>query len=500
MKENNTKPLLLCILDGFGINNEDYGNAINKANMPNYTYLINNYPNSKLNASEEYVGLPKGQMGNSEVGHTNIGTGRAIKAPLDIINDAIKSKKINKNEELLKLVEHVKKYNSDLHICGLLSDGGIHSHIDHLMAIIDIIKNENINVYYHIFTDGRDTKPTESIKFINALENKIKETNCGKIATISGRYYAMDRDNRWDRIKKAYDEMTTITKTYDIEERINTSYKENITDEFIEPFTHENGIIKENDGILVFNFRPDRLRELFQALTNPNFNSFERKYINNLKLVTMMPVDKSVICTNMFSHQKITNYLGKVFEQNNLKQLRIAETEKYAHVTYFFDGENKEKLQNCDQILVPSQKVSTYDLKPQMSAYEITDKLLNIIEKYDIIILNFANGDMVGHTGNLKATIKGLEVIDECLGKIYTKIKELNGTMIITADHGNCDQMLDKNGKMITSHSLNKVPFIITKKNIKLKDGNLEDIAPTILSILNIKVPNEMTGKNLIVK
>ncbi|MBR3199035.1 MAG: 2,3-bisphosphoglycerate-independent phosphoglycerate mutase [Bacilli bacterium] len=492
------KPLLLCILDGVGINNEQYGNAVKTAHMPNFKYLMDNYPHSKLNASEEAVGLPKGQMGNSEVGHTNIGTGRAIKSPLNIITEKIKNGEIKNNQELLNLINHVKKYNSNLHICGLLSNGGIHSHIDHLMAIIDIIKDQNINVYYHIFTDGRDTKPNESLKFIKQLEDKIKETNCGKIATISGRYYAMDRDNRWDRIKKTYDEMTNITKTYDIKEKIEKSYEENITDEFIVPFSVTNTTIKDNDGVLVFNFRPDRLRELFSALTNPEFDKFERKQFKNLKLITMMPVDKSVKCTNLFKHQKIKNYLGKIFEENNLKQLRIAETEKYAHVTYFFDGENKEKLKNCDQVLIPSQKVSTYDLKPQMSAYEITDNLLKIIKNYDIIILNFANGDMVGHTGNFQATIKGLEVIDECLGKIYKKIRELNGIMIITADHGNCDQMIDKEGKIITAHSLNKVPFIITNKNINLKDGALADIAPTILTMLNIKVPEEMTGKNLI--
>ena len=494
------KPLLLCILDGVGIREETYGNALKQAKMPNFNNLFNNNPHSLLEASGKYVGLPERQMGNSEIGHINIGTGRAPKGPLDIINDAIKDKQIEKNEELLSLINHVQKNNSDLHICGLLSDGGIHSHIDHLMGIIDFLKDKNLNIYYHIFTDGRDTKPNVSLKFIKQLENKIKETNCGKIATISGRYYAMDRDNRWDRIKKSYDEMTTITQTYDIKEKINEYYKENVTDEFIVPFSATNGIIKENDGILVFNFRPDRLRELFQALTNPEFKEFERKQINNLKLVTMMPVDKSVICTNMFKHQKISNYLGKVFEQNNLKQLRIAETEKYAHVTYFFDGENKEKLNNCDQILVPSQKVATYDLKPEMSAYEITDKLLNIIENYDIIILNFANGDMVGHTGDFKATIKALEAIDDCLGKIYQKITKLNGTMIITADHGNCDKMLGKEGEMITSHSLSKVPLIITNNNIKLKNGKLSDIAPTILNLLKIKVPKEMTGENLIIK
>ncbi len=494
------KPLLLCILDGVGINTNERGNALKMANMPNFNNLLKNYPSCLLEASGKYVGLPEKQMGNSEVGHINIGTGQMVKQPLDIITEAINNKEIEKNKELNDLIKHVINNNSDLHICGLLSNGGVHSHIDHLLGLIDILKNKNINIYYHIFTDGRDTKPNESIKFIKTLESKIEKTKCGKIATISGRYYAMDRDNRWDRIKKTYDQMTTITKTYNIEEKINEYYNNKITDEFIIPFSAENGIIKDNDGILVFNFRPDRIRELFQAITNKDFKEFETKKFKNLKVATMMPVDKAVICENLFKHQKIVNYLGKIFEENNLKQLRIAETEKYAHVTYFFDGENRETLKNCDQILIPSQKVATYDLKPEMSAREITNKLLNIIENYDIIILNFANGDMVGHTGNLKATIKGLETVDECIGKLYKKILEINGTMIITADHGNCDQMIDEDGNMITAHSLNRVPLIITKKELKLKNGKLSDIAPTILNLLEIEKPNEMTGENLIIK
>ena len=492
------KPLLLCILDGVGLKDNTKGNALNIAQTPNLDKLIKEYPNSKLNASENYVGLPAGQMGNSEVGHINIGTGRKVKQPIDIINEEIEKNTLKDNEILKEIIKHVQNNNSTMHICGLLSDGGIHSHINHLFALIDILKDKNIKVCYHIFTDGRDTKPKESLKYIKQLEEKIKETNLGKIATISGRYYAMDRDNRWDRINKTYREMTEITKEYSIEEKIKDSYKKEITDEFIEPFTVNNTIIKNNDGILVFNFRPDRLRELFTAITNDNFSEFQTKKYKNIYLATMFPVDKNVIYKCLFKHPKVENYLGKIFERENLKQLRIAETEKYAHVTYFFDGENKEKLKNCDQILIPSKKIATYDLEPEMSAREITSKLLDIIEKYDIIILNFANGDMVGHTGNLKATVKALEVIDECIGKIYKKIKQINGTLIITADHGNCDKMLDSEDNIITSHSLSKVPFIITDKNIKLKDGKLSDIAPTILKILNIKIPKEMTGEILI--
>ena len=489
------KPLILCILDGVGLKDNNKGNALNIAKTPNLDKLFKNYPNSKLNASENYVGLPTGQMGNSEVGHINIGTGRKVKQAIDIINEEIKNDKLKDNIILNKLIKHVQNNKSTLHICGLLSDGGIHSHINHLLALIDILKDKKITVYYHIFTDGRDTKPNESLKYI---ENKIKETNLGSIATISGRYYAMDRDNRWDRIQKTYKEMTEITKEYNIENKINKSYEEGITDEFIKPFTVNNKPIEDNDGILVFNFRPDRLRELFTALTNPNFKEIKTKKYNNLFLATLFPVDKNVICENLYTHPKVENYLGKVFEKENLKQLRIAETEKYAHVTYFFDGENKEKLKNCEQILIPSKKVATYDLAPEMSAKEITQKLLDIIKNYDIIILNFANGDMVGHTGNLKATIKAIAIVDECIGKIYKEIKKLNGTLIITADHGNCDKMIDDDGNIITSHSLSKVPLIITNKNIKLKDGKLSDIAPTILKLLNIKIPKEMTGEILI--
>ena len=495
------KPLLLCILDGVGIRKSKIGNALNMAQTPNLNKLFSKYPNTILNASGKDVGLPLNQMGNSEVGHINIGTGRIPMQSLDIITNAIKKSEIKNNPEYQSLIKHLQKHNSNLHICGLLSDGGIHSHIDHLLGLIDILKDEKIHhVYYHIFTDGRDTKPKESLKFINILKEKINETGLGEIATVSGRYYAMDRDNRWDRIKKTYDQMTNDTEVYDIKSQIEKSYQHNITDEFIVPFSTCKSIIKENDGILVFNFRPDRLRELFTALTNKEFHEFKTKNIPNLKLVTMMSVDKHVLCTNLFKHPEIKNYLGKILEKNNLRQLRIAETEKYAHVTYFFDGENKEKLKNCDQILIPSPKVTTYDLKPEMSAFEITNTLIPKLSKYDVIILNFANGDMVGHTGNLKATIKALQAIDECIGKLYEEIEKLNGTMIITADHGNCDYMRDEEGNVITSHSLSPVPFLITKENLKLKKGKLADIAPTILTILKIKIPKEMTGSILIMK
>ena len=497
------KPFVLCILDGVGIRKEIHGNAVKKANMPNFSKLMKKYPHSLLEASEEAVGLPHGQMGNSEVGHSNIGAGRVIYQPQEVINKEIQDGNFYHNEKILEVINHTKINNSKLHIFGLLSDGGIHSDINHLMALIDMCKNNDIkDLYFHLFLDGRDTLPRESIKYIEELEQKIKETNIGSIATISGRYYAMERDNRWERIEKAYNVIigkTNVTKDY--KNYIKESYKKDITDEFIEPIlVNKNGILEDNDGLIVFNFRPDRLRELFKAITNKNFNEFEHKNFKNIKLVTMFGVSEEVICTNAYQKQSLDNTLGVYLSKNNLKQLRIAETEKYAHVTYFFDGGKELDLKGKDQILIPSPKVATYDLKPEMSAYEITDKLLEVIDKYDVVILNFANGDMVGHTGKFNETVIALETIDVCLGKIYEKVQKLNGTLMITADHGNSDTMLDENDNPVTSHSMSKVPLIITDKKIKLQNGKLADIAPTMLSYLKLKIPKEMTGKNLIKK
>ena len=497
------KPLVLCILDGVGIRKEKNGNAVYEAKMPNFDNLMKKYPHSLLDASEESVGLPHGQMGNSEVGHSNIGAGRIVYQPQQLINEEIKNGNFYKNENILNVINHVKNNKSKLHIFGLLSDGGIHSHIDHLMSLIDMCKDNNIEqIYFHLFLDGRDTLPNEAIKYIEQLEEKIKETNIGIIASISGRYYAMDRDNRWDRIEKSYKVITGIGKEIkNYKKYIQDSYQKNITDEFIKPIlVDKNGKLENNDGLIVFNYRPDRLRELFKVITNPDFNEFKHQEFKNIKLVTMFGVSEEVICTNAYQKQKLENTLGVYLSKNNLKQLRIAETEKYAHVTYFFDGGKELTLEGKDQILIPSPKVATYDLKPEMSAYEITDELLKVMDKYDVVILNFANGDMVGHTGDLKATIKALEHLDICLGKIYNKVKELKGTLIVTADHGNSDTMLDENNNPVTSHSMSKVPFIITNKKLKLKNGKLADIAPTMLSLLNLDIPKEMNGKNLIKK
>jgi len=487
------KPIILSILDGVGIKNEIKGNAVKLANTPNLDKLFDIYPSSLLEASGEEVGLPKGQMGNSEVGHSNIGAGRIVYQAIQKINNEIDNGNFYKKENLIEMINYVKKNNSRLHLMGLVSDGGVHSSLKHIQALIDVCNSNNIEFYLHIFTDGRDTLPNSSLSYINNLDLKN-----GKIATISGRYYAMDRDNRYDRVKKAYDVITgesdILYKT--IEDAIEYNYKNNITDEFIIPgIIDMNGTLKENDGVILFNFRPDRNREIGSSLSNINFKGFE---INKTyKVLTMMPVSDEVVNKTIYDLDILNNTLGEYISKFGLKQLRIAETEKYAHVTYFFDGGKELNLPNCDRILIPSPKVATYDLKPEMSAIEITDKLIPIMSNYDLIILNFANGDMVGHTGDLNAAIKAVETVDSCIGRIYEEIQKLNGTLIITADHGNCEEMIDENDNILTSHTTNKVPFLINK-DVKLKDGKLSDIAPTILTLLNLEIPSEMNGEVLI--
>ncbi len=496
------QPLLLCILDGVGLTNETRGNAFFKANKPNFDYLWNNYPHSKLIASGEAVGLPTGQMGNSEVGHLNIGAGRIVYQPLELINSKVATGEIYQNKEILSVMNHTKKNNSKLHFFGLLSDGGVHSNINHLFALMDMCKKEGItNVYYHVFLDGRDTFPDSGITYLTMLDEEIKRINLGSVATISGRYYAMDRDNRWDRVELAYKAITSgIGEEYsNYKDMITDSYNKGVYDEFVIPTViDKKGIVEANDGLIVFNYRPDRLRELFYALTNPNFKEFERPFINNLKLVTMMSVSDDVITTNAFNLDRLTNTLGDYLSSLDKTQLRIAETEKYAHVTYFFDGGVDKELKGCKRILVPSPKVATYDLQPEMSANQISEDLLKEMANYDVIILNFANGDMVGHTGVMEAAVKAVETLDINLGKIINKIKELNGTLLVTADHGNCEQMLDSNGNPFTAHTTNPVPFIIMNKDYELLDGKLGDIAPTILYLLGLPIPKEMTGQVLI--
>ena len=499
-----TKPVVLTILDGYGLREETHGNAVKLANNEIFNLLWDNYPHTELEASGQLVGLPKGQMGNSEVGHMNIGAGRIVYQPLELINKSIEDKEFFQNEELLKVMNHVKENNSKLHLMGLISDGGVHSHIDHLMALLDMCKEQNVeNLYLHLFTDGRDVLPQSAYTYIKQIEDKLKEIGIGSIATVGGRYYGMDRDNNYDRLKKGYDAIVNgVGETaLSIKEFIEDSYSKEIYDEFFIPAVFDNtGMLQENDGLIAFNYRKDRLREILTAITNPEFNDMEVIRFNNVKTITMMPVVESVIAEHAFDDPKLVNILGEYIEKQGKSQLRIAETEKYAHVTFFFDGGKEVDYQNEKKILIPSPKVATYDLKAEMSAFEVTDELLKELGNYDLVILNFANGDMVGHTGVLEAAIKAVESVDECLGKIYQKVEELGGTMIITADHGNCEEMLDENNNILTAHTTNPVPFIVTNKNISLVPGKLGDIAPTILELMNIEKPIEMTGISLIKK
>ena len=499
-----TKPIVLTILDGYGLREETHGNAVKLANNQIFNLLWDNYPHTELEASGQLVGLPKGQMGNSEVGHMNIGAGRIVYQPLELINKSIEDKDFFQNEELLKVINHVKENKSKLHLMGLISDGGVHSHIDHLMALLDMCKEQDVEkLYLHLFTDGRDVLPQSAYTYIKQVEDKLAEIGIGSIATIGGRYYGMDRDNNYDRLKKGYDAIVNGIgeTTLSIKEYIEDSYSKEIIDEFFVPAVFDNtGMLKENDGIIAFNFRKDRLREILTAITNPDFNDMEVTKFTNVQTVTMMPVVESVIAEHAFDDPKLTNILGEYIEKQGKSQLRIAETEKYAHVTFFFDGGKEVDYQNEKKILIPSPKVATYDLKPEMSVYEVTDELLNELGNFDLVILNFANGDMVGHTGVLEAAIKAVESVDECIGKIYQKVQELCGTMIITADHGNCEEMLDDNNNVLTAHTTNPVPFIVTNKNISLVPGKLGDIAPTILELMNIEKPVEMTGVSLIKK
>lgn len=504
------KPLVLCILDGCGLREESDGNAFKNAHKPTLDMLFDKYPHSILQASGPYVGLPEGQMGTSEVGHMNLGSGRIALQPLQAITESINNQEIFNNQEILDVLDHVKENNSNLHIMGLLSDGGIHSHINHLLALLDICKENNIkNICVDVFTDGRDTYEKSALTYLDILDKKLKEVG-GQITTINGRYYAMDRDNNFDRLKLAYDaicygqgkEYTTY------QELINDSYANNKTDEFIIPAIIKNIPLNDNDGVITFNFRKDRLRELFTCLSNPDAYEKEAsakglviKHFNNLKTLTMFPVTETVLSPHAFNDLDLKNILGEYLHKNGLSQLRIAETEKYPHVTFFFDGGKEVEYDDMKKVLIPSPKVATYDLKPEMSVYEVTDHFLNEVGNYDVTIMNLANGDMVGHTGIYEAAVKAVEAMDECLAKIYAKtVTELGGTLMIIADHGNCDMMWDSEHKPVTSHTTNPVPCIVTREGISLNDGKLADVAPTMLELLNIPIPKEMTGLSLINK
>ena len=505
------KPVVLCILDGCGIREESDGNAFKNATKPTLDMLFNKYPHSILQASGPSVGLPEGQMGTSEVGHMNLVSGRIALQPLQAITQSIESKELNKNEKILDVLNHVRENNSNLHIMGLLSDGGVHSHINHLLALLDICKENNIeNVYIDVMLDGRDTYEKSAIKYLDILQKKLDEIKIGKIATISGRYYGMDRDNNYDRVKLSYDAICygegPLYNNY--KELIDENYKKELYDEFVIPGIINKCPIKDNDGVITFNFRKDRIREMFTLLSNPE--AYKEKAsdkglnvitYNNLKTLTMYPVTETVLSPHAFNDLDLKNILVDYLHNNGVSQLRIAETEKYPHVTFFFDGGKEVEYDDMKKILIPSPKVATYDLKPEMSVYEVTDNFLKEVGNYDVTIMNLANGDMVGHTGVYEAAVEAVEDMDKCLAKIYKRtVEELGGILLIIADHGNCDMMWDSEHKPVTSHTTNPVPCIITKKGIELNDGKLADIAPTMLELIGLPIPKEMTGNSLIRK
>ena len=502
------KKVLLMILDGWGIGTNPNVSAIDRAKTPYIDSLYNNYPNSTLVTYGSGVGLPDGQMGNSEVGHMNLGAGRIVYQDFAKINLDIQNGNFNDLENLINPLEKIQENNKKLHLIGLVSDGGVHSHINHLEAILDLTNEMNINkVFIHAFTDGRDVDPKSGLGFIERLEKKIKSSSA-KLASVIGRYYAMDRDKRWERTKKCYDLLVNGigTKTSNINNSIKDSYNNNITDEFIEPLividkdNESNGLIENGDYVIFFNFRTDRGRQLTEVMTQSNVNEMKKLDLN---FITMTNYDESFMgIKKIYEKENLEDTLGEVLSKNNKKQIRIAETEKYPHVTFFFNGGREEPYEDERRILCQSPKVATYDLKPEMSAYEITESIIPEIEigNVDFICLNFANPDMVGHTGNMSAAIKACETVDKCSKTIIEKAKENNYTILVIADHGNSDLMINDDGSPNTAHTTNLVPFILIDDEIKkIKDGVLGDIAPSILDIMNIKKPIKMTCESLIV-
>lgn len=509
---NPNKLAALIILDGYAIRDEMKGNAVKLAHTPNFDRYWNNYPHTQLTASGEAVGLPEGQMGNSEVGHLNIGAGRVVYQSLTRVNLSIKEGDFQENEALMNAINHAKEHGKSLHLFGLLSDGGVHSHIEHLFALLEMASIKGIEkVYVHGFLDGRDVGQKTANKYIKMTEEQMEKHGVGEFATISGRYYSMDRDKRWDRVKKSYDAMVNgegpkYTSPYDV---VKDSYEKEVYDEFILPsvITDEEGnprgTVKDEDSIIFFNFRPDRAIQISRTFANEDFKDFERgdKAPKNLHFVAMTQYSESVAGNVAFAPADLTNTVGEVLETNKMKQLRIAETEKYPHVTFFMSGGREKEFEGEKRILIDSPKVATYDLKPEMSAYEVTDALLKELDEgnQNAIILNFANPDMVGHSGMLEPTIKAIEAVDECLGKIVDKIIELGGDAIITADHGNSDEVITEDDKPMTAHTTNPVPVIVTREGIELRSGGvLGDLSPTLLELLEVEQPEEMTGKSLI--
>lgn len=507
------KLTMLMILDGFGMNENENGNAIKLAATPHIDKLLKQNPNTIIHTSGLDVGLPEGQMGNSEVGHTNIGAGRIIYQELTKITKSIEDGDFFSNSELVNAIENCKKHHTKLHIFGLLSDGGVHSHVRHLYAILELAKRKDFeDVYVHCFLDGRDTPPASAENYIAELEKKMEEKGVGKIASIMGRFYAMDRDKRWERVQLAYNALVNGEgeKAASAISAIESSYQQEIFDEFVKPTIIINAegnptaTIAQNDSVIFFNFRPDRAREITRSIVDNEFKEFEKKLLD-VYYVCFTNYDETMPNVHVaFKKDEIKNTFGEYISNQGLTQLRIAETEKYAHVTFFFNGGEEKQYPGEDRILVPSPKVQTYDLKPEMSAIEVTDKVIEAIAsgKYDSIILNYANCDMVGHTGSLEAAIKAVETIDTCVGRVVEAINLQKGVVLITADHGNAEQMIDyKTGEPHTAHTTNPVPLIVVGLDaIKLVEGRLADLAPTMLEIMGLEKPIEMTGNSLIKK
>ncbi len=512
MSDNKPAPLLLLILDGWGHAPKGPGNAVSQARTPNLDWIEKRYPGSILKCFGPHVGLPQGQMGNSEVGHLNMGAGRIVYQDIMRINLAIENSDLSRNPNLNRLLENIRP-KGRLHLMGLVSDGGVHSLQNHLHSLAKMARDKEVeDIFVHCFLDGRDTSPVSGAGFVAELQDYLAKIRAGRIVSVSGRYYAMDRDKRWERTMAAYDALTLGegSKSLDPVHCIKQAYAQGVTDEFVPPQVMVNeageplGILEDGDGVIFFNFRADRARQLTRALHDPDFNSFQRRKKPELKIVTMTSYDKDFGLPVLFPPEKMDNILGQVISRNSLTQLRIAETEKYAHVTYFFNGGEEEPFPGEKRILVPSpREVPTYDLKPEMSVYGVTDTLVQKINdrSFDVYICNFANLDMVGHSGSVPATIKACEAVDQCVGRAVEAMLHCNGAVILTSDHGNAEDMLDESGKVKTAHSLNPVPIRLISDQglINLRrEGILADIAPTMLHLLGLEKPREMTGESLI--
>ena len=499
-------PTTLIIMDGFGLEGPSAGNAVVNAPTPNLDRIFRDFPGCRLSASGLDVGLPEGQMGNSEVGHTNMGAGRVVFQDLPHISRDIESGEFFKNPAYLEAMSNCREWGSALHLMGLLSDGGVHSHITHLFALLKMAKEQGLEkVYIHCFLDGRDVPPSSGKSYVEQLQAEIQKLGVGQIATVMGRYYAMDRDKRWDRVQKAYDAIACGEGTFeaDAAEALQKSYDAGVTDEFVVPVVCvKNAQVRDNDSIIFFNFRPDRAREISRCFVDEDFTDIQRRTgFLSVDFVCTTEYDATLPnVTVAYPHQKLVNTFGEYISKLGLTQLRIAETEKYAHVTFFFNGGVEEVFPGEDRCLIPSPKVATYDLQPEMSAYQVTEEAVKRIESgaYDVVILNFANCDMVGHTGVYDAACKAVSTVDECVNRVVEATSKMGGVSLITADHGNAERMSDANGEPFTAHTTNLVPFYIVGASVQLRDGRLADIAPTMLDLMGLEKPSEMDGKTLI--